>query len=260
MKVHRIFAVTCRHLYNFRRSWDRLSDAVYWPVMDLIVWGLSAKWFASSGHVSSPVVLVMLTGIVFWQIVWRAHYEVAVNFLEETWSDNMVNLFATPLTLGEWAVGVMLLGVIKAGVAVAVGLLASWLLYSLNILTVGHLLLPFLVCLILFGWTLGFVASGLIAKYGKRIQTIAWTLGFLFAPVSAVYYPVSALPHWIQPLSWALPTTYVFEGMRSVINTGSIPSGMLVASFLLNAVYLSLAMLFFTRMFEQRKKEGLHLL
>jgi len=260
MKVYRVLAVTMRHLYNFRRSWDRLSDAIYWPVMDLIVWGLSTKWLAESGNVHSHALLIMLTGIVFWQIVWRANYEISVGFLEETWSGNTVNLFATPLTLTEWSLGVMLVGVLKVIVAVVVGLIASWLLYSLNILSVGHLLIPFLLCLVMFGWSLGFLASGLIAGFGRQIQTVAWTMGFLFAPLSAVYYPVSALPEWIQPAAWMLPTTYVFEGMRSVLNTGGIPSSMLLMSLALNMLYLSLSVAFFDRMFARRRQRGLHLL
>ena len=260
MKMHCVLAVTYRHMYNFKRSLDRISDAVYWPLMDLIVWGLSTQWLAQTGNISSKTLLIMLTGIVFWQIVWRANYEVSVNLLEETWCGNTVNLFATPLTLSEWAAGVMLVGVLKVMVAIVVGLVGSWVLYSLNILEVGHMLIPFLVCLIMFGWALGFVASGLIIRFGRRIQTLAWTMGFLFAPLSAVYYPVSALPAWLQPAAWSLPTTYVFEGMRAVLSNGTIPAGMLAASFALNALYLSLAIAFFGVMFEQRRERGLHLL
>jgi ABC-2 type transport system permease protein len=36
-------------------------------------------------------------------------------------------------------------------------------------------------------------------------------------PLSCVYYPVTILPVWMQPLAWMLPTTYVFEGLRSIL-------------------------------------------
>lgn len=257
MNLQRVWAVVLRHLYHFRRNIDRLSDCIYWPVMDLLVWGLSTLWLQNSAAQQSNVLLGMLTAIVFWQIVWRANYEVSINFLEETWSQNVVNLFSTPLTVAEWVAGVMVTGLLKVVLAIFVGLGASWLFYSLNILTVGYLLVPFLASLVLFGWTLGFLGTGLIVRFGRQIQSVAWMIGFVFAPLSAVYYPVEALPHWLQPLAYALPTTYIFEGMRGILAGGCMPLGMLLASFVLNLLYLAGAMLFFVRMFEYRRSVGL---
>jgi ABC-2 type transport system permease protein len=246
-----------RHLYHFQRNLDRWSDAVYWPVMDLILWGLTTRWLQSSNQGASNLLLVMLTGIVFWQIVWRANYEISVNLLEETWSRNVVNLFATPLTLCEWIAGLMTVGILKVALGMTVGLLASWLLYSLNILSVGYLLLPFLASLVMFGWCLGFFAAGLILRFGRNVQTVAWMMGWLLAPLSAVYYPVAALPHWAQPLAYAIPTTYIFEGMRQVLAGGVMSYGMLGASFALNILYLAAMLYFFASMFEVRRGMGL---
>lgn len=257
MKFHRIWAVVMRHLYYFRRNWDRISDSIYWPVMNLLVWGITANWLKNSPQAPSNVLLIMLTGVVFWQIVWRANYEISVNLLEETWTQNMVNMFASPLQPGEWAAGVMLVGVIKVIMSAVFGMAAAWVLYSMNILALGYLLIPFLVSLVLFGWSMGFLASGLVLYFGRRVQTFAWMMGFLFAPLSAVYYPVSALPLWTQKIAYLLPTTYVFEGMREVLSSGKLPAGMLSRSFGLNAICLTLAMTFFAIMFEKRKVEGL---
>lgn len=257
MKLHRIQAVVVRHLYNFKHNWDRVSDCVYWPIMDMLVWGLTTKWLQNSPDAPPNVLLIMLTAIVFWQIVWRANYEVAVNLLEETWQQNLVNLFSTPLKLSEWLAGVMVVGVIKVAFAIVIGFTASWVLYSLNILKVGYAMVPFLASLILFGWTLGFIASGLIVRFGRQIQAIAWMIGFLFAPLSAVYYPVSVLPPWLQTVAYWLPTTYVFEGMRGVLSAGSLSLSMLLKSFLLNVVYLTAALWFFAAMFRHRLNEGL---
>lgn len=260
MKWCRIYAITLRHLYSFRRDWSRLADAVYWPLMDLVLWGLSVKWLSQNGLGQSNVLLVMLTAIVFWQIVWRANYEVSVNLLEETWCKNTVNLFSTPLQLREWAAGVMLVGGIKVVLSAFVGLCGAWFLYTLNLLAVGHMLVPFLVGLVLFGWTLGFIASALIVGFGRNVQTLAWAMGFVFAPLSAVYYPVSTLPEWLQPFSWALPSTYVFEGMREVLGSGDFDFQMLFRCYALNVCYLVVALMFFAFMFERRRKAGLGLL
>lgn len=254
---HRVWAIVMRHFYNFRRSYDRLTDSFYWPVMDLIVWGLSSRWLEGNQQAVSDVALMILTGLVFWQIVWRSNYEISVNLLEEVWNQNLANLFSTPLTVAEWISAVMLIGFLKNFITLLVGAGGMWLLYSLNIFTVGWWLLPFFFLLLVSGWFMGFIAGGLIIRHGQKIQTLAWTMGFLFAPFSAVYYPLSVLPTWARSISALLPTTYIFEGMRAVLKTGQMSWNLLFLSVLLNAIYLSLSIAFFVKMFNKRKEQGL---
>jgi ABC-2 type transport system permease protein len=256
MNYSRISAVVVRHMYSFRRNFDRLSDSIYWPIMDLIVWGLTTVWLQNTAG-TPHLLFIMLTAVVFWQIVWRSNYEISVNLLEESWCRNVVNLFSTPLTVGEWVSAVMVVGLAKVVLGILVGVAASWALYSLNILTIGFALLPFTVLLILFGWTMGFLGAGIIARFGRQFQTIAWMMGFLFAPLSAVYYPVSVLPAWLQPAAYALPPTYVFEGMRKVVTSGVIDWEMLLQGAVLSLGYLALAVWFFMAMFEHRRRGGL---
>ena len=160
MRLHRINAVIMRHLYLFPRTLERWSESIYWPVLDLIVWGLTSRWVESSGNDVPQLALILLTGVVFWQVVWRANYEISVNLLEEFWNQNMVNLFATPLTVWEWSVGLVFLGLLKNVLTLLVGAGAVWLLYRLNIFAVGWMILPFLFSLLISGWFMGFAASG----------------------------------------------------------------------------------------------------
>src|SRR3712207_8761664 len=51
----------------------------------------------------------------------------------------------------------------------------------------------------------------------RSAENMAWTIMFLLMPLACVYYPVSILPSWLQALAWALPPTYVFEGMRALL-------------------------------------------
>lgn len=252
----RVWAIVVRHLYNFRRSYDRLSDSIYWPVMDLIVWGLTSKWMASGSEIPDAALFV-LTGVVFWQVVWRSNYEISVNLLEEFWNQNLANIFSTPLKVSEWIGAVMLIGLIKNLLTIIVGVGGVWLLYSLNILSMGWWLLPFFFLLLISGWFMGFLASGLIIYHGQKIQTLAWTMGFLFAPFSAVFYPLEVLPSWAQMISKTLPTSYIFEGMREVIRTGNMSWDLLVKSIVLNAIYLIASIAFFIHMFEKRREKGL---
>lgn len=257
MKWHRINAVIVRHLYAYQRNFDRLTDSFYWPLMDILIWGLTSSWIQQSQSGVSNVVTILLTGLVFWQIVWRGNYEISVNLLEEFWNQNLVNLFSTPLTISEWLVAVIILSVIKMCITIAVCIIAIYFLYATNIFTLGWYLLPFVVSLLMSGWIMGFLGSSVIIYWGQKVQTIAWTMGFLFAPFSAVYYPLSQLPTWVQHVSVFLPTTYIFEGMRAVIATGNLDTIVLIKSFALNSIYLFAAILLFRMMFEKSRNKGL---
>ncbi|QEH31667.1 ABC-2 type transporter [Aquisphaera giovannonii] len=257
MSLQRIVAVIMRHLYLMPRTLERWSESIYWPVLDLVLWGLTSRWAESAGPDVPHLALMLLTGVVFWQVVWRANYEISVNILEELLNQNMVNLFATPLTVWEWSVALVVLGLIKNLITLAVGAGAVWVLYRLSIFDVGWLMLPFLSSLLVSGWFMGFAASAVIIYYGRRVQSIAWMAGFALAPFSAVYYPVDMLPTWVRPVSYALPMTYIFEGMRKVLRGEPMPMADLAISFGLNALYLALSILFFARMFERSRSRGL---
>jgi ABC-2 type transport system permease protein len=257
MNFNRVFAVVIRHLYAYRKNLDRLSDSFYWPTMDIVVWGLTSKWVASSQSNIPHFVLVLLTALVFWQVVWRANYEISVNLLEELWSQNLVNLFSSPLTIYEWIVAVMLIGFVKMLLTISFCAVVIFVLYALNIFAVGWLMLPFLACLLMSGWIMGFMGAAFIVVWGQKVQTMAWTMGFLFAPFSAVYYPLSVLPKQVQFVSQFLPTTYIFEGMRALLFKGEFPLLMLEKSLALNVIYLILALHFFVFMFKKSRDKGL---
>jgi ABC-2 type transport system permease protein len=257
MSFRRIAAMVVRHLYMFPRTLERWSESIYWPVLDLVLWGLTTRWVETARGDVSHLALAVLTAVVFWQVVWRANYEISVNLLEEVWSHNLVNLFATPLSVWEWSVSLIVLGILKNILTLAVGAGAVWLLYQMNLFSVGWLMLPFLFSLLMSGWFIGFTASGVIIRYGQSVQSIAWMAGYALAPFSAVFYPVAVLPRWAQAIAAALPMTYVFEGMRQVLRGGRPPVSDLAISFGLNLLYLALSVLFFGWMFEKSRERGL---
>jgi ABC-2 type transport system permease protein len=257
MSSGRIVAMILRHLYLFPRTLENWAESIYWPVVDLLIWGLTTRWLETAQGDVPHLALIVLTGVVFWQVVWRANYEISVNLLEEFWNQNLVNLFATPLGVWEWSVSLVALGLIKNVLTLIVGIGGVWLLYRLNIFAVGWMLLPFLFSLMMSGWFMGFTSSALIIYYGRRLQGLAWMLGFALAPFSAVFYPVNALPAWAQGVSAALPMTYVFEGMRQILRGGPLPLAMLLLSFSLNVLYLALSILFFGWMYERSRAKGL---
>ena len=257
LSKRRIWGIVIRHLYNFRHSLDRMTDAFYWPSLDIVVWGLAFSAMERQGDVSRLKVPMILFAAILWYIVWRGQGEITIGLLEEIWSENIANLFATPLSINEWMIAVGILGFMKLTMTVVFTSIVAYVLYSVNFLSLGLSMVPFITSLLVTGWAFGFLMSGLFLRFGTDIQTLAWAGSFMLMPFSAVYYTLESLPGWVQAIARCLPTTYVFEAMRFYVTEGIIDWNMIVKSFELNAFCLVLAIVFFFRSFKKAKENGL---
>lgn len=255
MNISRIRGVFFRYFFTLKDI-HQLSDLFYWPLVDILLWGLTSVWIQHQNDIPN-LPLILMTALIFWQIAWRGAIGISFHLLQEFWHRNLVNLFSTPLKISEWIAGTLLLSFCKLLISVAFGTLVVYILYSLNVFAIGWAFLPFAALLFLFGWTVGFISSGLVIYWGHKVEMFAWMLPFLFAPFSAVFYPVDVLPSWAQFISWSLPTTYVFEGMRQILNGGAFPFGFFWMSLLLNLLFLGCSILFFIKMFHKSLVKGL---
>ncbi len=257
INFNRVFAMVYRYGIIMRHNLDRITDLFYWPAMDLFIWGLTGLYFAGTNKGNPHFIDVILIGLIFWIVVWRAQYEINVNLLSELWDKNIVNIFVSPLTVGEWITSFVLYGAIKTLISLSFSAFLAFLLYKFNVFHFGFAILPFVASLLLTGWAIGFFIAAFLIRYGEKIQTMAWTGVYLISPFSAVFYPQSILPEWAQKVSLFIPSSYVFEGLREMIFTGRFSYDKLIISFLLNIVYLILAIWFFVYMFNKSKKLGL---
>jgi ABC-2 type transport system permease protein len=257
VKLNRIFAIALRHLYLYKRSPSRLMEIFYWPLLDLLVWGFITIYLAQFQGTLPDFVAFFLGALILWDILYRCQQGISVSFLEEVWSRNLLNLFVSPLRPGEYLIATMLISVFKLLSAALVTVILAWLMYSFNVFLIGFALIPFVLNLIFMGWAIGILTTTLILRYGQKAEILAWGLAFLFQPVSAVFYPVSVLPPFLQKIAWFIPATHVFEGMRSVIRNQGLPLEHLVWAFGLNAVYLFASLLLFYRIFTIVRQKGL---
>lgn len=256
MKWHRINALLIRHLYLYKRSFPRIMDIVYWPVMELLVWGFLSMYIAKLDVGGFNAVTILLGAVIFWDFLNQSQKSVSIAFLEEVWEKNLINIFVTPLRLSEFFVSTLLIGFVRlilVGIILAV---LSFVMYRFNLFGLGFALIPFVLNLFLFGWALGLFANAIILRFGTSAQILAWGFIVLIQPFSAVFYPVFALPSFLQPVAYLLPSTYVFEGMRSVIANGTFSATLLWGAIGVNAVYLVVMIYFFFRMFAHVKREG----
>jgi len=252
----RLYAFSLRHLYPLKRDFDLLSDMIYWPMIDVLLWGITSQWLSTNSN-RDNVVASILIGLILWIVIWRSQSEVSRNLIDEIWNNNLVNLFSTPLSLKEWVIGVLLLSVMKTVITITVLIALIFGLYSVNIFAIGWWFIPFFLGAVMTGWWVGFVSAGIVIRWGPKVQTVVWTLPGILLPFSVVYFPLASLPSFLRPISYAIPTTYVFEAMRSVLETGTADSRMLVFSFSLNLIYLVLSLFWFVRSFRASLALGL---
>ena len=256
MNIQRIIAIIIRHLYLFQRSVPRIMDIFYWPIMELLVWGFLSSYLEKTNLGGFNVVSVLLGAMVFWDLLSQSQRAVSVAFLEDVWEKNLLNLFVTPLKVSEFLTATVFLGFIRVLLVSAVLGGLSFFLYRFNIFIFGFYLIPFLANLLLFGSILGIFIMAIILRLGAQAQVLAFGFIFLIQPFAAVFYPVSALPPYLQLVSRLIPASYIFEGMRAVIRNGSFPLFPLVLAFALNLIYLALSVAFFSRSFTKAKKNG----
>jgi len=257
MKFHRIKALTIRQLYLYPRNFPRLMDVFFWPILELLVWGFLSVYLEKLNLGNVNIASVLLGAMIFWELFNRSQNAVTIAFLEDVWEKNLLNIFVTPLKVSEFMMSTVLLGLVRIvtqGIVLAV---AALLLYHFNIFQFGLYTIPFILSLLLFGWIVGLFAVAVILRFGTTAQVLAFGVIFMVQPFSAVFYPVSALPQVMQWISYLLPSTYVFEGMRSIIATGTVPGMTLLLSFAINAVYLVFVFWFFNLMFKKVKEKGL---
>ncbi|MBI4059617.1 ABC transporter permease [Candidatus Giovannonibacteria bacterium] len=257
MKAHRIKAVIRRHLYEARRNFDRISEIVYWPVIDIIVWGFLTVYLARQDALGPTVFNFLLGATILWGAFFAFQRDVALGFLDELWARNILNLFSSPLTIPEYMTGLITVNFFKmVGGFLAASLLA-FAFYSFNIFPFALPLLPFFFNLLLFALAVGIMITAMIFRYSTKIQTLAWGFAGLLQPVSCVFYPLATLPSFLQGVAWLMPATHSFEGMRQILAGGGFSYLHFWWALGLNFVYFVFALVLFGFIFKVAKTRGL---
>jgi len=255
--ARRIWGLMYRHLSLYRRSWPRLLELMYWPVLQMLIWGFTAKFLALRG--GNPVALaggVLLGGVLLWEIALRGQMGMAVTFLEELWSRNLGHIFVSPVRPWELVSAMLGMSLARTAISILPTILLAWLLYAFDLFAMGPVVVLFMANLLIMGWWVAFGVTSLVLRHGMGAEALAWTLMFALTPFSAVFYPVAVLPAALQPIALALPSAHVFEGMRALMNQDVIRWDHLAAAFGLNVVWMVLAVATFAWQFRVARVRG----
>jgi ABC-2 type transport system permease protein len=256
VSLSRIGAVILRHYYLLRSSGPRLLELIYWPLVQMLVWGFMQTWLLAQRGGAAIVAGTLIGAILLWDVLIRGQQGLSVSFLEEMWSRNVANLFISPLRPGEFLVSLMAMSVIRLMVGVfPVTLLATWF-FGFNLWGLGLGLGAFFANLLLTAWATGALVSGLIIRNGLGAEGLAWTLMFLLMPFCAVFYPVEILPLPLQWFAWLLPPTYVFEGMRALIIDQVFRIDLMLWALGINILLIGAACFAFFRLVDKAREAG----
>ncbi|WP_142850143.1 ABC transporter permease [Telmatospirillum sp. J64-1] len=253
----RVYALVLRHVFVLRGSWPRLVEMAYWPTVQMVMWGFITQFFAGHSDWVAQAAGVLLAAVLLWDVMFRGNLGLSLSFMEEMWSRNLGHLAVSPLRPGEMVVALMTMSLLRTTIGLLPAALLAIPLYHYNIFTLGLPLVAFFGNLLVTGWAVGLAVSAMVLRFGLGAESLAWALIFALAPLSGIYYPIEVLPHWLQPVAWALPASHVFEGMRSVLFGHGFRWDLLFNAVALNALYLGSATILFLWVHHIARKRGL---
>jgi ABC-2 type transport system permease protein len=253
---HRIGAMILRYWYILQSSWPRMLELVYWPMLQIITWGFLQTYITANAGFFARAGGTLVGAVILWDVLFRGQLGFSISFLEEMWARNLGNLLMSPLTPLEFLLALMTMSLIRLAIGVIPMTLIAIAFFQFNIYGLGLPLIAFFCNLILTSWAVGIFVSGLVLRNGLGAEGIVWTLMFGLMPLTCVYYPVSVLPQWLQYVAWALPPTYVFEGMRALLVEHVFRTDLMLSALALNAGLLLASFAAFLALLQSARRAG----
>lgn len=253
----RINAMVLRHLYLLRASLPRVLELIYWPTVQMVLWGFITLFLATNSSYVAQAAGILLSAVLLWDVLFRGQLGVALVFMEEMYSRNLGHLFVSPLRPYEMVCSLLLMSLLRTVIGVGGAALVAIPFFDYNVFELGLPLLAFFLNLIVMSWAIGLLVAGVVMRYGLGAESIAWVAIFALQPLSGVYYPISVLPEWLQPVAWALPSSHVFEGLRELLFHQTFNATLLLNAAWMNVLYLAGGIAAFLAFFHAARKRGL---
>ena len=254
--VNRVVAMVRRYWYLLRSSWPRLLDLIYWPAVQMLMWGFLQLYISQNSGFFAQASGVFIGAVLLWDILFRGQLGFSICFLEEMYARNLGNLMMSPLKPIEFLISLMVMSLIRLAIGVIPMTLLAMVLFGFNFYSIGLPLIAFFCNLIFTSWSVGIFVSGLVLRNGLGAESIVWTLMFALMPLACIYYPVTVLPHWLQYVAWTLPPTYVFEGMRALLIDHVFRADLMVAALAINLVLLLASFVAFLALLRSARRNG----
>ncbi|HLH30920.1 MAG TPA: ABC transporter permease [Terriglobia bacterium] len=257
MNLKRTSAIVIRHLYLVSGSPARILPLFAWVAIDMVLWGFITKYLNAVSSAKFDFVPVFLGAVLLWDFFTRVMHGVTMAFMEDVWSRNFLNIFATPLSISEYVGGLVVSSIGTSAVGLVVMIVLASTIFGLSFLAYGIALVPFLLVLFLFGIALGVLGAATVLRFGPASEWFIWPVPALVSPFAGVFYPIATLPRWMQYVCRALPPSYVFENVRAIVSGGALSRPELEIGVALAVLDVILACWAFARVYRHSVKTGL---
>jgi ABC-2 type transport system permease protein len=237
----------------------RLVTVFLWLVIDIVQWGFISRYLGSFGEATFSFITVILGAIILWEFMARIQQGILMAFLEDIWTQNFINFFASPLKIREYLGGLVLTSIVTGLAGFFAIVVIAGVVFGYNIFKIGFLILPFMVVLLIFGIAMGIFVSAIIFRLGPSAEWLGWPIPMVLSLFAGVYFPISTLPTWLKIFAKLIPASYVFESMRSILTTGMYPSNLvssLMIATLLSIAYLLMTSRFFIAIYRKNLESG----
>jgi ABC-2 type transport system permease protein len=241
----RIWGLALRHYFLIRGSWPRLLELVYWPALQMTLWGYITIFFQMHSSWLAQAAGILITAVLLWDIMFRSQLSFFLSFLEEIWSRNLGHLFVSPIRPIEMIVALLVVSMVRTLIGVGGAALLAIYLFDVSIFSLGPPLALFVLNLTIMGWSLGLVVSALVLRFGQGAESLGWAAIFFVQPISGVFYPIDILPQWLQFIAALIPASHIFEGLRYILIEQVFRTDLLINAFSLNLIFVALGMTIF---------------
>ncbi len=256
MNTNRILALSLRHVYLIKSSFPRILDLIYWPTIQIFLWGFISKFFTLSSDYYNNTIGIILSAAILYDFLFRSSISYNMMFLEEIWSRNFTNLFIAPIKLSEIISALTLTAIFRTLIGMIPASLLAIPLFGVSVFKIGIPLVFLLITLYIFGVTLGILVTAGLIRFGPSFENIAWGSLFFLAPLGCIYYPIEILPDWLQFLAKLLPLVHIFEEMRNILIFETINYFEIIKAIFISIIYFIFGVIVFYLSYKGAKRRG----
>ena len=256
MSWYKIYGLSLRHIYLIRSSFPRILDLIYWPSIQVFLWGFISKFFSVSSSYYNNTVGIILTAAILYDFLFRSSISYNMMFLEEIWSRNFTNLFIAPIKISEIIAALTMTAIFRTLIGLVPAVLLAIPLFGVSIFKLGIPLIFLLIALYVFGVSLGLLVTAGLLRFGPSFENIAWASLFFLAPLGCIYYPIEILPNILQIIAKFLPLVHIFEEMRNILINNTVDTFRVLTSILISLIYFVLGVVVFYIAYYGAKRRG----
>ncbi|GAC1321487.1 MAG: hypothetical protein NVSMB22_07120 [Chloroflexota bacterium] len=218
-QVKASYALVERNINLSKRYWGWEAAFIVYTIaqsLAIVYTARAASGFTGGARIDTgSFVLYLAVGTLTWSYMASLFNAIAESVQWERWEGTIEYTMMAPISRLTYVLGSCLFGVVYGLARTAFVVAALILMFHLEANSAG--MLPALA--IIAVGSISFVGIGIMAAtlpllFTEKGAQMTYVIEACLLLVSGVYYPVSVLPMWMQPLSHISPATYILSGIR----------------------------------------------